>query len=239
MFGSSPLARGTRLYRLDHSRGFRLIPARAGNTFGSVNTNRSEAAHPRSRGEHLPTHSYDYGKGGSSPLARGTPGHHFVQNLRGRLIPARAGNTPRVQSSTLALSAHPRSRGEHAEHFTVEARVVGSSPLARGTLTGELVTAGVSRLIPARAGNTPWQPRPSASRSAHPRSRGEHPMPLASICCRFGSSPLARGTHYACRLLLLRPRLIPARAGNTGIEINRYSTLPAHPRSRGEHYLRT
>ena len=50
--GSSPLARGTRgeLYGVRLFAG--LIPARAGNTFGTIAYVNSERAHPRSRGEH-------------------------------------------------------------------------------------------------------------------------------------------------------------------------------------------
>ena len=70
---------------------------------------------------------------------------------------------------------------------------------------------------------------------AHPRSRGEHserssiPEPVT------GSSPLARGTRGLSLLQLLHERLIPARAGNTGLYIFASSSRAAHPRSRGEH----
>ena len=71
--------------------------------------------------------------------------------------------------------------------------------------------------------------------AAHPRSRGEH---LAFLELREpypGSSPLARGTQVREKLPWLHPRLIPARAGNTGVEFLRRSVISAHPRSRGEH----
>ena len=51
--GSSPLARGTqKMYRGENPR-YRLIPARAGNTFMRSSRVPQLSAHPRSRGEHF------------------------------------------------------------------------------------------------------------------------------------------------------------------------------------------
>ena len=52
---------------------------------------------------------------------------------------------------------------------------------------------------------------------------------------RYGSSPLARGTHERTVKCLLLFRLIPARAGNTSAHDPKSTAPPAHPRSRGEH----
>ena len=51
---------------------------------------------------------------GSSPLARGTRQDPQVYHQRGRLIPARAGNTHENRQCLGSSSAHPRSRGEHS-----------------------------------------------------------------------------------------------------------------------------
>ena len=173
-----------------------------------------------------------------------------------RLIPARAGNTLFICSHTPSTAAHPRSRGEH--HFTHYGcrRDRGSSPLARGTLLLVLADALLSRLIPARAGNTLGIAGLPASDAAHPRSRGEHPfLPLGVLApgaahprsrgehtgklnaspVIFGSSPLARGTPLPSFLLDQHTRLIPARAGNTVGRCSFRLLLTAHPRSRGEH----
>ena len=50
-----------------------------------------------------------------------------------------------------------------------------------------------------------------------------------------GSSPLARGTREIDEFDAWEMRLIPARAGNTGIAQRCQREDPAHPRSRGEH----
>ena len=59
------------------------------------------------------------------------------------------------------------------------------------------------------------------------------------LCVRLvsgGSSPLARGTLRARRVVAVLVRLIPARAGNTGRRTASVVNGAAHPRSRGEHY---
>ncbi len=71
-------------------------------------------------------------------------------------------------------TAHPRSRGEHEKPRRSFAFLLGSSPLARGTQKISLSTRPVTRLIPARAGNTWLGSGEGAMTTAHPRSRGEH-----------------------------------------------------------------
>ena len=71
-YGSSPLARGTRLRCRVLLLCRRLIPARAGNTKHSVAPLDASAAHPRSRGEHVSIKYTSPAWHGSSPLARGT-----------------------------------------------------------------------------------------------------------------------------------------------------------------------
>ena len=71
------------------------------------------AAHPRSRGEHLPRGKLDRRGIGSSPLARGTLCFCVCALAHPRLIPARAGNTHAQYDEIDNGSAHPRSRGEH------------------------------------------------------------------------------------------------------------------------------
>ena len=132
--------------------------------------------------------------------------------------------------------AHPRSRGEHPGTVGVFSRMCGSSPLARGTyLVDGLQNVG-RRLIPARAGNICWRSHDGISRTAHPRSRGEHGFHHCHAKGAGGSSPLARGTlpQSAHRVPIMR--LIPARAGNIirALSLRAYTT--AHPRSRGEHF---
>ena len=156
-----------------------------------------------------------------------------------RFIPARAGNTGPLDTGDPPNPVHPRSRGEHSSTNPSAPPRSGSSPFARGTLNIEVSEALVGRFIPARAGNTSRRiPGPSLI-TVHPRSRGEHIRRFARTGEEIGSSPLARGTPTSGRWFQISGRFIPARAGNTrpGLVQSRRSAV--HPRSRGEHHLKT
>ena len=152
---------------------------------------------------------------GSSPLARGTRRYQREARVRGRFIPARAGNTPGSASRPTPPPVHPRSRGEHPNPPKPIATIDGSSPLARGTRVWLGVAVGGSRFIPARAGNTDVGRRGRRHQAVHPRSRGEHGGELWRQVGMAGSSPLARGTPTRRTRQDGDGRFIPARAGNT------------------------
>ena len=233
--GSSPLARGTLLARASNDGTQRLIPARAGNTTPPRKAEHQLSAHPRSRGEHPRQCDGPPCCLGSSPLARGTQWRQLLKQRFSRLIPARAGNTSTVRTNHARHQAHPRSRGEHGVGFGGLSVVAGSSPLARGTHGDDASVGHLSRLIPARAGNTVSGHFSTTAYSAHPRSRGEHAALITSAGVPAGSSPLARGTPGSRVRDKVNGRLIPARAGNTVQAGAAASEAPAHPRSRGEH----
>ena len=233
--GSSPLARGTLAGDCFVAGGVRLIPARAGNTFTIAIFRLLQSAHPRSRGEHRLNVALLISQSGSSPLARGTRTPYVPETHHRRLIPARAGNTSTQWRWVALWAAHPRSRGEHDMEPSEGFCGNGSSPLARGTRADDGRAGLLRRLIPARAGNTGRTAEGAAGSAAHPRSRGEHVTPKVGQVGDFGSSPLARGTLSAGTGWLVDFRLIPARAGNTGIFRNIHRRPAAHPRSRGEH----
>ena len=172
--GSSPLARGTPPAPPSSPTGCRFIPARAGNTGHGARSLRRPPVHPRSRGEHSCGIVPESLAHGSSPLARGTPPQRGLLGRNDRFIPARAGNTCPPAGWAPPTAVHPRSRGEHALGPELQAARAGSSPLARGTPRRRRQHRQRLRFIPARAGNTcSWAPG-GATRSVHPRSRGEH-----------------------------------------------------------------
>ena len=74
--------------------------------------------------------------------------------VRGGIIPARAGSTARSIVSRYALKDHPRSRGEHPAQIFRMPSTMGSSPLARGALLVLVAHELDLRIIPARAGST-------------------------------------------------------------------------------------
>ena len=192
--GSSPLARGTQEGRNAPGGHDRFIPAGAGNTCRARPTIRAITVHPRWRGEHERNqHAFTQARG-SSPLARGTRIAERSTIQHQRFIPAGAGNTAVTARSVLALTVHPRWRGEHRSHPGRDHPDRGSSPLARGTLDRHPRQRVPVRFIPAGAGNTRQHVVEVQEAAVHPRWRGEHGSRSSGGSRFFGSSPLARGT---------------------------------------------
>ena len=113
-------------------------------------------------------------------------------------------------------------------------RLDGSSPHARGTLSGALEKLVLLRFIPAYAGNASapgFRGRPS---SVHPRIRGERCGCPAVGDGTSGSSPHTRGTRIRARQVHLFRRFIPAYAGNAHFCTCWHIACPVYPRIRGE-----
>ena len=152
---------------------------------------------------------------GLSPLARGTRVSHSNQLIRGRFIPAGAGNTVRRPCYTTANTVYPRWRGEHGAMLSSLRPRLGLSPLARGTPWHLPERPESWRFIPAGAGNTSAKKSERLHFTVYPRWRGEH------VDCTFlgveirGLSPLARGTRSCPPKQTPAARFIPAGAGNT------------------------
>ena len=235
--GSSPLARGAPLLCSFQWVRYGLIPARAGSTADKFSLQLRTGAHPRSRGEHRLVRRWLRCRLGSSPLARGALGWVPAHLPNPGLIPARAGSTLRECPGGSWRRAHPRSRGEHRNFSTLNGRVGGSSPLARGALPVCATLPRVTGLIPARAGSTQIATKNTAILGAHPRSRGEHSSERTIAVTAAGSSPLARGARGERQGGGYRLGLIPARAGSTAQPGHAGEASRAHPRSRGEHSM--
>ena len=171
--------------------------------------------YPRWRGELDRTASVVSSGSGLSPLARGTPVFANLWTIAIRFIPAGAGNTGARNTKPCICSVYPRWRGEHEMLVSVNAANTGLSPLARGTHYAFLRLPGFCRFIPAGAGNTRVGKSRGNRTPVYPRWRGEHSMSQNFKAGIRGLSPLARGTRFCLRYLLLCLRFIPAGAGNT------------------------
>ena len=193
----------------------RIIPARAGFTGPAGRRRRGGADHPRSRGVYWKFPRRRRHSGGSSPLARGLRAPlSFVDRLA-RIIPARAGFTHTRGREGDADQDHPRSRGVYNHLEPLPRWQGGSSPLARGLRFADAAGTHNHRIIPARAGFTPWgNPKWPRSRD-HPRSRGVYGGAADLIFSPRGSSPLARGLPTYPEPIARHRRIIPARAGFT------------------------
>ena len=119
--------------------------------------------------------------------------------MRGRIIPALAGNTAWPLLVAALCVDHPRSRGEYAGSFVNHGRLLGSSPLSRGIQQIREESCQSGWIIPALAGNTHYRPGLRLVALDHPRSRGEYGSLVASTTSRLGSSPLSRGIHLLTR----------------------------------------
>ena len=73
-------------------------------------------------------------RAGSSPRVRGKRVVGAGPVLPCRLIPARAGKTPSIESHDSSFPAHPRACGENDKYDDNPAIRVGSSPRVRGKL---------------------------------------------------------------------------------------------------------
>ena len=211
--GSSPLARGLpAVLRAGHDV-WGIIPARAGFTRLRRRCVRGRRDHPRSRGVYDTTAQTSAQVRGSSPLARGL------------LV--------RCRGSRTMTGDHPRSRGVYAFAAFTAPFIAGSSPLARGLRVHRRAPGGCTGIIPARAGFTRGLPEFPQGGADHPRSRGVYPCSRRWRPGREGSSPLARGLPARAGGRDQARRIIPARAGFTGLLVPGVCAAGDHPRSRG------
>ncbi len=231
--GSSPLARGLPPAVRGRVAGAGIIPARAGFTRhpGWIRYRRRD--HPRSRGVYKIDKLRLTAAFGSSPLARGLRPALRVRQLRRGIIPARAGFTTAPPSSSPSPSDHPRSRGVYSTRRRPGVHHGGSSPLARGLLSGVGRRGVGCRIIPARAGFTSSSLAVQASSQDHPRSRGVYYQNVHLTAHGIGSSPLARGLRHVVSFGRVPSGIIPARAGFTLSVRYSHGAPSDHPRSRG------
>ena len=212
--------------------------------------------HPRSRGEYESCRICATGPSGSSPLSRGILPSYRDMSVPTGIIPALAGNTrpglgwwlgradhPRSRGEYTQArppeptqgSDHPRSRGEYLVVDELDELVEGSSPLSRGILYSAVDGRLKERIIPALAGNTPYDESHDPHAEDHPRSRGEYPPPPGLAQISSGSSPLSRGIRELNVTIWTVARIIPALAGNTTRDSLPRISAADHPRSRGEY----
>ena len=211
--GSSPLARGLRSHDFQRS--------------GALGD------HPRSRGVYEADPRPSWLRQGSSPLARGLHLPEPHPGRRQRIIPARAGFTPPTPIRSTPPGDHPRSRGVYLVAGHNGTVAIGSSPLARGLRPLRAPHRLQMGIIPARAGFTGSAVSGPGRGWDHPRSRGVYTTRTSPPPPAAGSSPLARGLRPGVRGLSVALRIIPARAGFTGVGAGPPRRRRDHPRSRG------
>ena len=232
--GSSPRVRGKPKGSSPLAWGKRLIPARAGKTWGSSDLVYTTKAHPRACGENFGFDSRCPFDAGSSPRVRGKLKSEAEITTKVRLIPARAGKTAFVAWRCDVRQAHPRACGENRLSLVRAPPLSGSSPRVRGKLGAGAPGCGGAGLIPARAGKTVVPFLGLVSSAAHPRACGENGTCVKPPGRMSGSSPRVRGKLSTSQATISREGLIPARAGKTHVDDTNPEVAGAHPRACGE-----
>ena len=232
--GSSPRVRGTAETRFHKTRHTRFIPACAGNRTPRPPTTPPAPVHPRVCGEQPLIVVRRSGRFGSSPRVRGTDSPASIAASKLRFIPACAGNRITAGGSGGSGSVHPRVCGEQdvVNHETWAG--TGSSPRVRGTDIHIRRGHPGRRFIPACAGNRITGVPGESAGAVHPRVCGEQSVPRAVSPVSCGSSPRVRGTAAPPRAIGLRPRFIPACAGNSTHRPQASERRAVHPRVCGE-----
>ena len=170
---------------------------------------------------------------GSSPRVRGKQGRPTHQHVVHRIIPARAGQTDSRAGRRSSRPDHPRACGANFRAGFLMFGVPGSSPRVRGKLVVDFLSLDLHRIIPARAGQTPFSWSICRPPADHPRACGAN---LVGVVLRLhygGSSPRVRGKHVAAKPVEIQRRIIPARAGQTHCTRASWPTSPDHPRACG------
>ena len=92
--------------------------------------------------------------------------------LLSRIIPARAGQTRHCGVWVAQYADHPRACGANCPAGTSKMNGVGSSPRVRGKRSVPGHDSHLTRIIPARAGQTGWFMLAGTVCPDHPRACG-------------------------------------------------------------------
>ena len=209
--GSSPRVRGKQREGAELRLSGRIIPARAGQTARRSTRRRTSPDHPRACGANAAIGG-GYPRFGSSPRVRGKQQFEVRGRLLDRIIPARGANQLNIQ---------------------LDVWQSGSSPRVRGKLWVDVFGAFCCRIIPARAGQTHSRQPSSRRLSDHPRACGANQWAKEYQTISDGSSPRVRGKLAVEDLYVPAVRIIPARAGQTGIRAPSPTACTDHPRACG------
>ena len=170
---------------------------------------------------------------GLSPRVRGNPGWREPPRPFPRSIPACAGEPKAGSRRTGGTRVYPRVCGGTVVEADDDNAAQGLSPRVRGN---HLKFSGVTqpdRSIPACAG----EPRPAsispAASQVYPRVCGGTPASRRQPAPGLGLSPRVRGNQGDGPACLLRPRSIPACAGEPDAQVGCWVAGRVYPRVCG------
>ena len=173
------------------------------------------------------------GRYGSSPRMRGKPHQRVMPPAGRRIIPAHAGQTRALARPDQRRTDHPRACGANSSGAFSMIRLIGSSPRMRGKRVGSVPVGILARIIPAHAGQTQSHQRNGKEDADHPRACGANVDLGYDGGASVGSSPRMRGKQRAFIENTLKPRIIPAHAGQTDVARWSGNWRTDHPRACG------
>ena len=130
--GSSPRVRGKQSHQRDGAAPRRIIPASAGQTGQGRAQGAVRSDHPRECGANGEPIVLPWLGWGSSPRVRGKPRARRQKRVRGRIIPASAGQTSLALWPAPIIADHPRECGANVIAWLLAWISFGSSPRVRG-----------------------------------------------------------------------------------------------------------
>ena len=192
-----------------------ITPARAGKTEALRPAPFVLQDHPRACGENLRSEKTESRRVGSPPRVRGKLILAFIITPLLGITPARAGKTHCAGQTAVFDEDHPRACGENQDYSYPSGREAGSPPRVRGKRLSAGRALRALRITPARAGKTPQLPALKRLAEDHPRACGENRLLCRARRRVWGSPPRVRGKPIRPTRLRARPRITPARAGQT------------------------
>ena len=231
--GLSPRMRGNPLLAA-RSLGVRgSIPAHAGEPCSSVCRLACHAVYPRACGGTLPYDNIYSLDQGLSPRMRGNQLDGLQLDLRGRSIPAPAGEPRDGLGQASQVAVYPRACGGTDGPDLSDAWEQGLSPRLRGNLAPERPEQPRDGSIPAHAGEPPQNTGGYDEQPVYPRACGGTDIGVRRDSGECGLSPRMRGNPTPSKTLPAQLRSIPAHAGEPlGLAVV-FQSLAVYPRACG------
>ena len=132
-----------------------------------------------------------------------------------RITPAHAGKSLQRAKIAHCKWDHPRTCGEKAHAGALLGGFEGSPPHMRGKEGQVHCAPPFSRITPAHAGKRDVRKRQVEAQQDHPRTCGEKPSSLISVCSILGSPPHMRGKGVFPSKAPFSGRITPAHAGKS------------------------
>ena len=197
-----------------HANG-RITPAHAGTRYIATRCGRSDADHPRTRGDKEICVAEVYLTEGSPPHTRGQVPSVLLSEYIYRITPAHAGTRLRSANPVALAADHPRTRGDKSRKRDCSMALAGSPPHTRGQAEGIFRNKIMQRITPAHAGTRLCQSAATARQKDHPRTRGDKSFRMPGCTCTRGSPPHTRGQVILDGKKKPVYRITPAHAGTS------------------------